>query len=245
MTAYYNEIDNSAANCLEQLIAENIIPDGVVDRRSIIDVQTNDVQGFTQCHWFAGIGGWPYALRLAGWPDDRAVWTGSCPCQPFSTAGLQTGFSDERDLWPAWYKIICECTPATIFGEQVAGAPFWVDRLYNNLENKNFAVGSAYLPAASVGAKHNRPRFFFVANSQWHQQPRQEPRSGPAGRMGRQQQSISWDEPWQGALSRFRVLGDGLRRSVGATDAARNAVVPQVAAEFISAAMAALGGFKT
>ena len=32
----------------------------------------------------AGIAGWSFALRLARWPDTRPVWTGSCPCQPFS-----------------------------------------------------------------------------------------------------------------------------------------------------------------
>jgi DNA (cytosine-5)-methyltransferase 1 len=236
MTAYYNEIENDAADCLEQLIREGIIPYGVVDRRSIKDVRATDVRGFTQCHWFAGSGGWPYAFRLAGWPDWRSGWSGSCPCQPFSVAGEQRGFADDRDLWPAWFDLIRQCSPPIIFGEQVTSAPLWIERLYSDLESADFAIGSADLPAASVGAKHGRPRFWFVANSQRHQQPWQEPCGRPAGRVGREQQSISWDEPWQGALSRFRVLGDGLRRSVGATDAARNAIVPQVAAQFIIAA---------
>jgi DNA (cytosine-5)-methyltransferase 1 len=66
------------------------------------------LRGFTQCHFFAGIGVWSYALRLAGWPDDRPVWTGSCPCQPFSAAGKGAGFADERHLWPAWHHLIRE-----------------------------------------------------------------------------------------------------------------------------------------
>jgi len=87
LTAYYNEIDPFAAEWLRQLIKDGLIADGEVDERSIEDVTPNELAGFTQCHFFAGIGGWSYALRLAGWPDDQPVWTGSCPCQPFSTAG--------------------------------------------------------------------------------------------------------------------------------------------------------------
>ena len=84
---YYNEHDAKAAAWMRELIKEGLIADGDVDERSIVDVQPGDLAGYTQCHWFAGIGGWSLALRLAGWPDDRPVWTGSCPCQPFSSAG--------------------------------------------------------------------------------------------------------------------------------------------------------------
>ena len=37
------------------------------------------------------------ALRAAGWRDDRPVWTGSCPCQPFSAAGKQVGVESRGD----------------------------------------------------------------------------------------------------------------------------------------------------
>ena len=117
---YYNENDGFAADWLEILIEKGRIPDGKVDRRSIADVQANDVRGFTQCHFFAGIGGWSLALRLAGWDPDRPVWTGSCPCQPFSQAGKQKASKDERHLWPEMYRLIRECRPETIIGEQVA-----------------------------------------------------------------------------------------------------------------------------
>lgn len=87
MTAYYNENDPYAAQWLRNLITAGHIAKGDVDERSIVDVRADDLRGYTQCHFFAGIGGWSLALRLAGWPDDRPVWTGSCPCQPFSAAG--------------------------------------------------------------------------------------------------------------------------------------------------------------
>src|SRR5688572_11787227 len=167
MAAYYNENDPKAAALLRELIKAGLIADGEVDERSITDVEPADVAGFTQCHFFAGIGGWSYALRLAGWPDDRAVWTGSCPCQPWSSAGAGLGADDPRDLWPTWFKLLRECRPAVVFGEQVASAPgrAWLDRLYVDLEAADYAVAAFDLPAASVGAPHNRPRLWFVADA--------------------------------------------------------------------------------
>lgn len=128
MTAYYNEIDQYAAEWLRNLIYAGHIAPGDIDTRSIEDVHPDDLRGYTQCHFFAGIGVWSYALRQAGWPYDRPVWTGSCPCQPFSAAGKGGGFADERHLWPAWHWLIQECRPATVFGEQVAskdGLAWW------------------------------------------------------------------------------------------------------------------------
>lgn len=120
--SYYNEFDKQKAAWLRELIARNLIAPGDVDERSIHDVRPDDLRGYRQCHFFAGIGIWSYALRLAGWPDDREVWTGSCPCQPFSAAGKQEGFNDERHLWPEWFRLIQSCCPPVIFGEQVASA---------------------------------------------------------------------------------------------------------------------------
>ncbi|WP_299906793.1 hypothetical protein, partial [uncultured Paracoccus sp.] len=97
--AYYNDFDENAVAWLKQLIAQKHIAPGEVDARSILDVTPDDVRGFTQCHFFAGIGGWSLALRLAGFPDHRQVWTGSAPCQPFSVAGRQDGLA--RKKWRA------------------------------------------------------------------------------------------------------------------------------------------------
>jgi DNA (cytosine-5)-methyltransferase 1 len=166
MAAYYNEFDPFAAAWLRELIKAGLIADGEVDERSIADVRPDDLRGFVQCHFFAGIGGWSYALRLAGWPDDRPVWTGSCPCQPWSVAGQNQGADDSRDLWPTWFSLIGELQPPVIFGEQVFApdALLWIDRASEELERHSFAIGSLVLPAVAVGAPHARDRFYFVAD---------------------------------------------------------------------------------
>lgn len=241
MTAYYNEIDPYAAQWLRNLIVAGHIADGDVDERSIVDVHPDDLKGYVQCHFFAGIGGWSYAARLAGWPDDRPLWTGSCPCQPFSVAGKGLGFSDPRHLWPWWQNLIEKRKPATLFGEQSSAAAQWIVLVRGELETMGYAVGALPIEAASAGAKHHRDRWWFVADAEWDEQPRKEPRGGASGRVGRVIEPFPWDEPWESALSRFRAMGDGLPRSVGATDAARNAIVPQVAAQLIGAYLEAEG----
>ena len=71
MTAYYNEIDPKAAAWIRELIRCGHVAPGEVDERSIVDVRGSDLAGFTQCHFFAGIGVWSHALRSAGWADSR------------------------------------------------------------------------------------------------------------------------------------------------------------------------------
>jgi DNA (cytosine-5)-methyltransferase 1 len=163
---YYNEFDPFAAAWLRELIKAGEIPNGIVDERSIVDVRPDELREYAQCHFFAGIGGWSLSLKLAGWPDDRPVWTGSCPCQPFSSAGNRKGKADSRHLWPTWHGLIRECRPATVFGEQVASAIShgWLDDVYQGLEAENYAVGAAILPACSVGAPHKRDRLYFVGH---------------------------------------------------------------------------------
>ncbi|MDU0017858.1 DNA cytosine methyltransferase [Klebsiella pneumoniae] len=165
--AYYNEIDPFAAQWLRNLIAAGHIAPGEVDERSIEDVTPDDLRGFTQCHFFAGIGVWSHSLRLAGWPDDRPVWTGSCPCQPFSAAGKGDGFADERHLWPHFFHLISERRPQHVFGEQVAArnANVWFDLVQADLEGMGYAFGLVPFTSASIGAPHIRERAYWVANA--------------------------------------------------------------------------------
>lgn len=171
--AYYNEIDPFAAQWLRNLIAGGHIAPGEVDERSIEDVTPDDLRGFTQCHFFAGIGVWSHSLRLAGWPDDKPVWTGSCPCQPFSAAGKGDGFADERHLWPHFFHLISERRPQHVFGEQVASgnANTWFDLVQADLEGMGYAFGLVPFAAAGVGAPHIRERAYWVANSNLQHKP--------------------------------------------------------------------------
>ncbi|HDS4550172.1 TPA: DNA cytosine methyltransferase [Klebsiella pneumoniae subsp. pneumoniae] len=165
--AYYNEIDPFAAQWLRNLIAAGHIAPGEVDERSIEDVTPDDLRGFTQCHFFAGIGVWSHSLRLAGWPDDRPVWTGSCPCQPFSAAGKGDGFADERHLWPHFFHLISERRPQHVFGEQVAAgnANVWFDLVQADLEGMGYAFGLVPFTSAGIGSPHIRERAYWVANA--------------------------------------------------------------------------------
>jgi DNA (cytosine-5)-methyltransferase 1 len=161
---FYNEIDKYAAQWLRNLIAAGHIAPGIVDERSIVDIEPDELRRYTQCHFFAGIGVWSHALRLAGWPDARPVWTGSCPCQPFSAAGKRGGHEDERHLWPTWQRLIRECAPPAVYGEQVASPDglAWLDVVLSDLEDDHYAVAAANLCAAGVGAPHIRQRIYFV-----------------------------------------------------------------------------------
>ena len=183
MTAYYNEIDPYAAGWLRNLIAAGRIAAGDVDERSIREVKPDDIKAYTQCHFFAGIGVWSAALRLAGWADDRPVWTGSCPCQPFSAAGKGGGFADDRHLWPDLFRLIAECKPGVVFGEQVASKDglAWLDLVQADLEGADYASAAVDLCAAGVGAPHIRQRLYWVADAA-HQQQHGSRDAGSSGR---------------------------------------------------------------
>jgi DNA (cytosine-5)-methyltransferase 1 len=150
---------------LRNLAAAGHISPGRIDGRSIKDVRAADLTEHTRAHFFAGVGGWERALDLASVPADLIVWTGSCPCQPFSSAGSKRGTADERHLWPVWRRLIDQCKPAVIFGEQVA-SPLgreWLAAVRADLEALGYVVGAADLCAAGAGAPHIRQRLWFGA----------------------------------------------------------------------------------
>ena len=252
--AYYNENDAFAAQWLRNRIAAGLIAPGDVDERSIVDVKPDDVRGYTQCHFFAGIGGWSYSLRLAGWPDDQSCWTASLPCQPFSIASVHPdtaakGQADDRHLLPVFTPLVAECRPSIIFGEQVRNAIKWgwLDEAFGALEKLDYACGAIVAPALAAGARHERNRLYWMAHA------------GGAGRPGYQpverfpvttQAPFSIDgDPVAGAR---RVLdgdysdllpSDGLSVVMErhALKGYGNAIYPPFAAQFILAAQEAIG----
>ena len=165
--AWYNENDPKKAAWLRENIKAGLIADGDVDERSITAVSPGDLAGYTQCHFFAGIGIWSYALRLAGWPDDEPVWTGSCPCQPFSAAGQRKGTEDERHLFPVWFRLIQARRPVAVFGEQVSDGDglAWLDTVLACMDPEGYTLGVVDTCAAGVGAPHRRQRLYFVAHT--------------------------------------------------------------------------------
>ncbi len=202
--AYYNENDPYAAAWLRNLISAGLIAPGDVDDRSIIDVRPDDLIGYTQCHFFAGLGGWSFALRIAGWPDDRPVWTGSCPCQPFSVAGSKKGFGDPRHLWPEFKRLIEKRLPAVVFGEQVANATGWLGSVRSDLDQMGYAVGAIPVEAASASSDHYRDRFWFVADYDFQcTSEERKQRSGQLGGSGGLAQdnarSLEYDDGQRGA----------------------------------------------
>ena len=201
---YYNEIDAYAAQWLRNLIEAGHIAKGDVDTRSIVDVKPEDLKGYKQCHFFAGIGVWSYALRQAGWSDDREVWTGSCPCQPFSSAGKKGTFDDERHLWPEMFRLIAVCKPSVVFGEQVASKDglSWLDSVQADLEEANYTSAAADLCAAGVGAPHIRQRLYWVAYTQ----------RGASERYGHKMDAASGgskEEIWTRTQRVWNDVGDG------------------------------------
>ena len=255
MRAFYNENHKPTAQWLRELVDRRLVSLGTVNDESIEDITPTMLVPYERCHFFAGIGGWDYALKLAGWPRNWEVWTGSPPCQPFSASGQGNGFSDERHLWPSWFWLIEQCRPGVIFGEQVAsaGGKRWLDLVFSDLEGIGYTCGAAVLGAHSAGAPHVRQRLYWVAYSDSYKSRLsiESGRSGPESSKATQQ----WSNPWDGSTDsglpiEFRTGWDGYIRPIesGIKPVAYglparvvrlrgygNAIVPQVAATFIRA----------
>lgn len=250
MAAFYNEFEPFAAAWLRELIKAGEIADGEVSEKDMWDVIPSELIQYDQVHMCAGIGGWSAALRLAGWPDDRPVWTVSLPCQPFSSAGQGHGLADERgQLADAFFWLAGICRPVCIFGEQVEAAikHDWLDVMASQLESIGYTVGAVGFPASSVGAYHIRQRLYWVAYSKsftndvmGDAEIRKNSKSCfwglQSGRCYMQVNDFTWSPDRRESVeSAVCSKNDVLPYYVGTLRGAGNTIVPQAAAEFIRA----------
>lgn len=222
MSAYYNENNPKMAVWLRALMAARLIGEGDIDERDIRTVSADDLRGYRRCHFFAGIAGWDLALQYAGWPDDREVWTGSSPCQFGSSAAR--GRTVAADLWRPFLALVAARRPGVVLGEQVI-KDWWADRCVRDLESMGYAVGAVVLPAWSVGCDHTRARFYFVGHANGHRES------------GMRVDAKAFRVPRNRGLTGGLVSPDGLPSRVDQLSGFGNAIVPQVAAEFIRAYM--------
>lgn len=123
------------------------------------------------------------------------ILTGGFPCQPYSLAGKRKGKDDERHLWPEMLRIVRECAPRYVVGENVRGLVGWnggmvFEEVCADLEAEGYTVQPFLLPAAGVGAPHRRDRVWFVA----HRENNGSPQATDARRKRRKSQPFNWDE---------------------------------------------------
>ena len=164
MTALYVDTDPFACEWTENLIAAGHVAPGEVWNRDVWDIVPDELEPYTQVHLFSGIAVWSHALRCAGWPDDREVWTASCPCTPFSSAGARRGFADERHAWPAVLHLVAARRPRCILGEQVAEARDWYELVAEDLRGYGYEVAGLDTSASLLGFP-DRERIFFAADT--------------------------------------------------------------------------------
>lgn len=176
------------------------------------------------------------------------ILTGGFPCQPYSTAGKRLGKEDDRHLWPFMLEIIREIAPTYVVGENVRGLVNWSDGLVfeevqADMESEGYEVVPFVLPAAGVGAPHQRDRVWFVANTNNSRlQGRKNDRVIDASEPGRNEQlARRICSVWEKFPTQPPVCGgnDGLPRELDGITFSKwrnqsikaygNAIVPQVA----------------
>jgi DNA (cytosine-5)-methyltransferase 1 len=246
MSTFYNDNSQFNAKWLRYLVSKGFLPQGDVDSRSVEVLRKEEVDGYLHAHFFAGIGGWPLAAQMADWPSTLPIWSASLPCQPFSNAGVQRGVRDKRHLWPIFARLVEQCRPPILVGEQVESkiGRQWLSSVLTDLEAHGYSVAAANLPAASVGAPHGRQRFFWCALAHPQSLQRVWRKSDPAGIQqerrvlpkfrNRHAATLRSRLHWDGPKPEFFALADGLPGRVESAAGYGNAIVPQVGAEFLA-----------
>ena len=99
-------------------------------------------------------------------PEQPDVICGGYPCQPFSVAGDRRGQEDDRHLWPEMFRLVKECRPSWVIGENVAGhITMGVDEVLSDLQGEGYTAQTFVIPAVAVDAPHRRDRVWVIANT--------------------------------------------------------------------------------
>lgn len=97
------------------------------------------------------------------------VVSGGFPCQPHSLAAThgRRGGADERNLWPDYLRIVRECRPTFVLGENVLGilSNGYAVEVMAGLEGAGYCVTPCTVRACDVGGPFERKRVFFIAHS--------------------------------------------------------------------------------
>ena len=152
---------------------------------------------------------------------------GGFPCQPYSQAGLQKGKADPRHLWPEMFRLIRECRPSWVIGENVIGiTKLGLDEVLNDLENEGYATRTFNIPACATGAPPLRQRLWIIAHSGSESKPRgQLDLLDPTRHMGDTKHNGSLTSPTPGTVLRQSEEQKGkeeIGESTRASGASRN-----------------------
>ena len=129
--------------------------------------------------------------------DSIDIITGGYPCQPFSVAGKQKGVEDPRHLWPEYFRLVKECRPTWVIGENVSGhIKLGLDSVIEDLESENYSVRPFSISASSIGANHQRERIWIMAYSEcnynFNKEQRVNGEEKEISREHRENDSTSW-----------------------------------------------------
>ncbi len=159
-------------------------------------------------------------VKAENLPTRPDVICGGFPCQPFSQAGRQQAQDDPRHLWPEMFRLIRECRPTWVVGENVVGLiRLGLDEVLTDLESEGYSTRTFNIPACSVGAPHLRQRLWIVA----HSDSESEPDGSFDGNAGQRQLGFEFF-----ADSESKRTGEnnaGLRSGVSGVDGRKGTVV--------------------
>ena len=154
------------------------------------------------------------------WAGSVDIVSGGFPCQAHSTA--PRGRNTAEDLWPEMRRVIEEVQPRFVFSENVQRQP--IKDAADDLVSLGYSrVRVARVGAASMGAPHDRPRWWLFADTN-RKGERLRPFHGEVARVSSIAREL-WPEPGSSVLG----VDDGVASRMVRLKAIGNGQVPCVA----------------